>query len=148
MQVFVPFRHTMDFYTKSDDHDHWSFDDMDEEEFTPEMRRIRSWEWIIVLDRAYVHGTIICCCNQTIHGDRLSVHALKPYRNIRNGLHLNTSICVTETLAQELHHDAVEMMQQLKEAYWHRITNSSNKFINPHGTVCNYVMNCITYNHE
>ena len=41
MFTAVPFRHSLSLYIKNDQNDYWSFDGMDEEEFTPEMRRIR-----------------------------------------------------------------------------------------------------------
>ena len=91
VQFFVPFRHTLELFTKSPDYDMWSFDGMDEEEFTPDMRKINDWDFIISLDRKYNHGTMICCMNETIHGNRFSVHSKKDYR-ILNNLDIDISL--------------------------------------------------------
>lgn len=68
MHCYVPFRHTLEFFTKSSKHDMWTFDGLDEEEFTPNLRKINDWDFIISLDRLYNHRTMICCMTETIHG--------------------------------------------------------------------------------
>lgn len=146
--TFVPFRHTFEFFTKSPDHDVWSFDDMDEDEFTPEMRRVNEWEWILALDRAYKHGTMISCANETIHGNRFSIHSKKNYRGggFRNNLHFNVSTDVGENGPRyfELMSDTV---RHVAERFPDRCTRQTNVNIVPDGRVCVYTMNCLKYTH-
>ena len=149
MQSFIPFRHTMELYTKSDRHDMWSFDDMDEDEFTPEMRRIREWEWILLLDGNYRHGTMICCNSETIHGSRLSIHSLKDYRgNTNNALHLDISIpLVDDKSKEELRHNVWEIMNKIERDYNRPVTTIACQNMKPWGRVCEYVMDCRRYTH-
>lgn len=145
VQLFVPFRHTLEFFSKSPDHHMWSFDDMDEEEFTPEMRKINDWDLILALDRSYNHGTMICCMNETIHGNRFSIHSKKDYR-IRNHLDLDISLNIGDD-GPELFQQVHTSMLRLQEMYPLRCITQSNVYIKPEGRVCVYPMNCLKYTH-
>ena len=142
---FVPFRHTLEFFTKCPGHDTWSFDGMDEDEFTPEMRAINDWEWIIALDRAYAHGTMICCLNQTIHGNRFSIHSKKNYR-IENSMQLDVSIGIGET--GPVHFDAISKeIERMQEVFPQRFVRLHEVAIQPEGRVSVYTMQCLKYTH-
>ena len=145
VQSFIPFRHTLEFFTKAFGHDTWSFDGMDEDEFTPEMRAINDWEWIIALDRAYNHGTMICCMNQTIHGNRFSIHSKKNYR-IENNLQLDVSIGIGEN--GPVHFDAVSKeIERMQEVFPERFVRIHEVAIKPEGRVSVYTMQCLKYTH-
>lgn len=146
IQSFVPFRHTLEFFTKSPDHDMWFFDDMDEEEFTPAIRNIREWEWIIALDRSYNHGTMICCSNETIHGNRFSIHSKKNYR-IRNNLLLDISIDIGNNGPVYLENIS-STLRQIEEIFPERFSRQKNVVIKPEGRVSIYTMNCLKYTHQ
>lgn len=146
MQCFVPFRHTLEFFTKSPDHDMWSFDEMDEEEFTVDMRKINDWDFILSLDRTWNHGTMICCMNETIHGNRFSIHSKKDYR-IRNNIDLDISLNIGDDgpkFCQEIN----DSMTRLQTDFPLRCTTLKNVRIRPEGRVCVYTMNCLKYTHS
>lgn len=145
VQTFIPFRHTLEFFTKSHDHDTWSFESMDEDEFPAEIRKINDWDWIIVLDRMYNHGTMICCTNETIHGNRFSIHSKKNYR-VRNNIHLDVSLNIGES-GPEIFDSINESIKGLHEALPHCFHTVQNVQIRPEGRVCMYVMNCLKYSH-
>jgi len=141
VQMFIPFRHTLEFFTKSPDHNMWSFHEMDEEEFTPDMRKINNWDFILSLDRTYNHGTMICCMN-----DRFSIHSKKDYR-IHNNINLDISLNIGENgpeLCQEFHDSIIS----LQEMFPQRCTTHKNVNINPEGRICVYIMNCFKYTHS
>ena len=145
VQFFVPFRHTLELFTKSPDYDMWSFDGMDEEEFTPDMRKINDWDFIISLDRKYNHGTMICCMNETIHGNRFSVHSKKDYR-ILNNLDIDISLNIGDG-GTELHREVYDSIQSLQYRYPLNFTIAQNVNIKPQGRVSVYTMNCLKYTH-
>lgn len=146
MQSFIPFRHQMELYVKSPRHDMWSFQDMDEDEFTPDMRLIRDWEWMLVLDGNHKHGTIICSNSETIHGNRFSIHALKNYRT-RTNLHLDVSFPIGDEDAREVRVKVWNMMDKICNEYRRSVVTISDKKIQPLGRVCEYVMDCRRYKH-
>ena len=146
VQCFVPFRHTLEFFTKSPDHDMWSFDDMDEEEFTPEMRKIKDWEFIIYLDRSYNHGTMICCMNQTVHGNRFSVHSKKNYR-VQANIDIDISLDIGDN-GIELFENVQNSVLRLQEMYPERCTNHTNVNIQPAGRISVYTMHQMKYSHS
>ena len=55
---YIPFKHGFKFYTKGTE-THWGLEGLDEEEFTKEMREIKDWNWILVLDGDYQHATML-----------------------------------------------------------------------------------------
>lgn len=120
---------------------------MDEEEFTPEMRRIRDWEWILQLDPSYKHGTMIACLNETVHGNRFSIVTCKTYRNITRA-RMESSIRVSEEQAKKLFDDIVEKILLMQARWPLRVSSNECVEIRPKGRVCVYVMDRITYNHE
>tara|TARA_A100001015_G_C15032506_1_gene734127 strand:+ start:2049 stop:2549 length:501 start_codon:yes stop_codon:yes gene_type:complete len=145
VQCFIPFRHTLEFFTKSPDHDMWNFDGMDQEEFTQDMRKINDWNFILSLDRKYNHGTMICCLNETIHGNRFSIHSKKDFR-LRNNLHLDFSLNIADD-GKELQQEVYNSIQELLSLYPLRCTIHENMNIKPEGRVCVYPMNCLKYKH-
>ena len=146
MQSFVPFRHTFEFFTKSPKHDRWSFDEMDEDEFTDSMRFINDWEWIIALDRTYNHGTMICCQNEPIHGNRFSIHSKKNYR-INNNLQLDVSIDIGENGPVYLH-EIKTVIDHIRGIFPQRFVHLDEVVIQPEGRVSKYTMQCLKYTHE
>lgn len=146
VQSFIPFRHTLEFFTKSCDYDMWFFDDMDEDEFTPAMRKINEWEWIIALDRSYNHGTMICCMNETIHGNLFSIHSKKNYR-IRNNLQLDISIDIGNN-GPHYFEEISSTLRQIEEILPERFSRQKNVAINPEGRLSIYTMNCLKYTHQ
>ena len=146
MQTFVPFRHTLELYTKSPDHDMWSFEDMDEDEFTPAMRQINDWDWILALDRQYKHGTMIRCINETCHGNRFSIHSKKNYRNIDCNLDLDVSIDIGETGPTHFR-EVSAALNRIQDVFPDRFIRTENVPIRPEGRVSVYTMNCLKYTH-
>ena len=145
VQMFIPFRHTLEFFTKSPDYDMWSFDEMDEEEFTPDMRKINDWDFILSLDRTCNHGTMISCTNETIHGNRFSIHSKKDYR-IRNNINLDISLNIGDD-GPDIYQEVNDSILRLQAIYPVRYTNWENVNIRPEGRVCVYTMNCLKYTH-
>ncbi len=145
IETFIPFRHTLEFFTKSHDHDTWNFDSMDEDEFPREIRKINDWDWIIALDRMYNHGTMICCTNETIHGNRFSIHSKKNYR-VRNNIHLDFSVNIGDS-GPEIFDSVNKSIEEVKEIIPQCFSTIENVPIRPEGRVCIYVMNCLKYNH-
>ncbi len=145
LQCFIPFRHSLEFFKKSPDHDMWSFEDMDEEEFTPEMRKIHDWTYILALDRSYNHGTMISCMNETIHGNRFSIHSKKDYR-VLHSMNLDISFEIMDK-GPELFETVNNCMLELKEMYPKRCTTHNNILIKPESRVSLYTMNCLKYTH-
>lgn len=146
VQSFIPFRHTLELFTKSPDFDMWSFDGMDEEEFTPDMRKINDWDLILALDRTYNHGTMICCTNETVHGNRFSIHSKKDYR-IQNNLDLDISLDIKDD-GPDIFQQICESVVHLQEWFPQRVTTQQNVHIQPEGRVCVYTMNCLKYTHS
>lgn len=146
LETFIPFRHTLEFFTKSDEHDMWSFEDMDENEFTHEMRKIHDWNFILALDRAYNHGTMICCMDETLHGKRLSIHSQKNYR-INNSMNLEYSLKLSDEEGPTIFKEVESCILELQSSFPLRINNFSNVSIRPEGKVCVYTMNSIRYTH-
>lgn len=142
---FIPFKHTLEFFTKSPDHNTWCFDDMDEEEFTPEMRKINEWDWILKLDGAYNHGTMICCTTETIHGNRFSIHAKKNYHTYQNGIEVSVNIGQSGPI---LYGEMSNAIREIEEIFPRRVTTSENIEIRPEGRVSIYTMNCLKYVHN
>ena len=145
VQLFIPFRHTLEFFTKSPDHDMWSFDEMDEQEFTPDMRKINDWDFIVSLDRKYNHGTMICCMNETIHGNRFSIHSKKDYR-IRNNIDIDISLNIGDD-GPDLCREINDSIIRLQAMFPIRFTTQRNVHIKPEGRVSVYTMNCLKYTH-
>lgn len=143
VQMFIPFRHTMEFFTKSENHHMWSFEDMDEDEFTPELRKINEWDFIIALDRNYQHGTMITCMNETIHGNRFSIHSKKNY-HVPNTIDLNISMNIGED-GPNIFENVQESILELQSLFPERFTTKQNVEIRPEGRVSMYTMNCIKY---
>ena len=148
LHMFVPFRHTLALYTKSDSCDHWTFDDIDTDEFPLDERRIRDWEWILVLDKDYGHGTMITCCYETIHGNRLSIRSGKNYRNARASIDLDVSIDISEEAARQLHADVVQMVEMVRARWTQHVRNENDVVVIPRGRVCQYTMNGVIYRHN
>lgn len=145
LQSFIPFRHTFELFTKSPDFDVWTFDDIDYNEFTLEMRTIKDWEWIISLDREYNHGTMICCMSETIHGNRFSIHSKKNYK-IHNNLHLDISMNIEQN-GYELLNDVQNKINTIENRFPERFSVKQNVEIKPERRVCIYTMNCLKYTH-
>ena len=131
VQSFIPFRHTLEFFTKSPDHDLWYFEDMDEEEFTTDMRKINDWEFIIALDRLYKHGTMICCANETIHGNRFSIHSKKNY-HIPTNIHLGISFDIGQN-GPTIFENIRNAVHEIENFFPNRFVISKNISIRPEG---------------
>ena len=145
VQTFVPFRHTLELFTKSPDYDMWYFDGMDEEEFTEEMRKIRDCDFIIALDRNYKHGTMITCMSETIHGNRFSIHSKKNYR-IENNIRLDVSFDISDK-GPDIYDSVMTELNAIQLDFPQRFSTQTNVPIRPEGRVCIYTMNCLTYKH-
>tara|TARA_B100000482_G_scaffold192300_1_gene179899 strand:- start:548 stop:1045 length:498 start_codon:yes stop_codon:yes gene_type:complete len=144
VDLYIPFKHTIEFFTKSIDHTHWTFENLDPDEFTPEMTFVRDWEFIIALDRAYKHGTMLCSLNETIHGDCFSVHTNKNYHNFLGHAHVSMKIIENQKILLD---SAEKMFEELRQHYPERFIIQTNKVIRPEGRICQYTMNCLKYNH-
>ena len=147
MQSYIPFRHTLHFYTKNESNNYWTFEGIDEDEFTEEMRFVREWEWILVFDQNYAHKTMVCCNSETVHGNRFSIHSLKNYR-LHNNLHLDVSTPINENTANGLLKSIRDEMCTIQEHWRERVQTNTVSNIQPMGRVCVYTMNCTEYRHE
>lgn len=145
LQCFVPFRHTLELFTKSSEHDMWTFDGLDEDEFTPNMRKINDWDLIISLDRLYNHRTMICCMNETIHGNRFSIHSTKNYRTPHN-IDLDISLNIGDD-GPEVYQQVSNSILDLQMTFPERFTTQRNVDIRPEGRVSVYTMDCLKYTH-
>jgi len=145
LELYVPFKHTLEFYTKSRDYPHWTFEDLDPKEFTSDMTFVRDWEFIIALDRSYNHGTMLCSLNRTIHGNRFSVHTKKNYHFSQGTAEINIR---NDGIQYNLLHDADSIIENLRQRYPERFTIQTNKMIKPEGRISEYTMNCLKYTHS
>lgn len=143
VQMFIPFRHTIEFFTKSETHHMWNFEDMDEDEFPLELRKINEWDFILALDRSYQHGTMITCRNETIHGNRFSVYSKKNY-HVTNTIDLNISINIGED-GPNIFENIQRSILELQSHYPQHFTANENVQIRPEGSVSVYTMNSIKY---
>jgi len=145
---YIPFKHGFKFYTKGSE-THWSFEGIDEGEFTKEMRVIQDWNWILLLDGDYKHATMISSLDETIHGNRFTICTKKHYKtdNTFNAPKFETSIKL-HNKPHELYNQASEMVQNLQNWYPGRIKNSENVVIKPFHRVTEYSLNCIEYVHS
>jgi hypothetical protein len=145
--MFLPFRHRAELYTRNESHPFWSFEDMDDAEFPPDARRVHASDWILRLDPEYTHGTTIRCTHGGIHGLNLTVHTTKQYRGFRRPARLQFVHTVRQDEADALHAALVEEMA-LMEARWPaRVTQAAEAQINPEGIVSEYVMRRCSYRH-
>jgi len=143
--IFCPFRHSIKFYSKSNDHSHWSFETMDKDEFPESSRVIESWNWIVELDSGYTHSTCIYFLNSVLHGPRIRTLTRKPYRNIdafsENSLSVNTN-------HEKFITDIQKEMDEIEYFTHGRIHKTNNVKVSPPGLVSEYIMNCIEYKHR
>ena len=142
LELFVPFRHTLQLFTKSPEHHRWSFDG---DVFSSEDRRIRDWEWILALDRSYKHGSMIRCMNETIHGNRVTLHCSKHYR-LPVHCQLDVSMDIGET-GPRYFEEVTHMVDALETQFPERVVREDNVDVVPDGRVSLYTMNCLTYTH-
>jgi hypothetical protein len=101
IESYVPFQHTLELYTRNEKHPLWYSDDYDN--FSIENRTIQNWEWILVLDGAYKHKTMISSLSESIHGNRFSICSLKNYKRNTNQhvqLSMNADDCKEELFTQ------------------------------------------------
>lgn len=143
MESFIPFRHTLELYTRNDEHLLW-YSDYDDE-FTVENRTIKDWEWILVLDGTYKHKTIIYSLSESIHGNRFSIRSLKHYK-----IHTNQDVQISmnvDDCKEELFTQVCRMFDKISNDYRQTEHILNERTIQPIGKVCKYVMNCRLYKH-
>jgi hypothetical protein len=148
INIFLPFRHTLELFTKSlnPEFELWSFDGMDENEFPSELRVINDWEFVLALDREYNHGTMICCMNELIHGNILSIKNKKNYRPYNTEL-MNISVQINNN-GPKLLSDINKQLKNIKDNFPNRCTDYENVQIQPEGRIPIYTMNCAKYKHD
>ncbi|AEO97673.1 hypothetical protein ENVG_00393 [Emiliania huxleyi virus 84] len=147
--AFVPFKHTMDIYVKCQGGTHWGYNDgynppPTDDEFPPETRRIRDWEWFIKLDDGYSHMTQISCCHRTIHGNKFEITTKKNYR--RQGMfnpHLDVSYDVQNP---EAYREALNHIMETARSENLRRTEEVDVSLN--GTISLYRMDRYSYSHK
>ena len=145
---YIPFKHGFKFYTKGTE-THWGLEGLDEEEFTKEMREIKDWNWILVLDGDYQHATMLSSLQETIHGNRFTISTRKHYKNNHTFRSQNFEISVKlHNNQDELYNQAFEMVRQIRNFYPGRIKLSENINIIPFHSVSEYILNCIEYVHS
>lgn len=146
-QMFIPFRHRADLYTRSESHPFWSFDDMDEDEFPPDARRVHASDWILCLDPGYAHGTTIRCTHGGVHGLNMTIHTKKGYRGMRRSHYLQAFFPVTQASADALHKSVVGDMELIESRWPMCVSREAEARIIPAGIVSEYVMRRCTYSH-
>ena len=145
---YIPFKHGFKFYTKGFA-THWGFEGIDEQEFTREMREIKDWNWILLLDDGYKHATMISSLGETIHGNRFTISTRKHYRqnNEFSSQKFETSIKLDEN-PSVLYNQASEMVRIIQNLYPGRIRHTQDVSIRPYHRVTEYSLNCIEYIHS
>ena len=149
--AFVPFKHTMDIYVKCEGGTHWGFSDgwfgngeQPYDEFPPDTRRIRDWEWFIKLDDGYSHMTQISCCHRTIHGDQFEITTKKNYRRQGNfNPHLDINLKIENP---ERYREALNSIIEYARTENLRRTEEVDVPLN--GTVSLYRMDRYSYSHK
>ena len=145
---YIPFKHGFKFFTKGNE-THWGFEGIDEEEFTREMREIKDWNWILLLDDGYKHATMVSSLGETIHGNRFTIVTKKHYKSNHEFHSQKFEISVKlHNNQDELYNQAYEMVQQIRNLYPGRIKINENVNIKPYHRVTEYVLNCIEYVHS
>lgn len=145
VQLFIPFKHTIEFFEKHSDFDQWTIDDGDYDGFTDDHRTIRPWEWTIMLDRGYKHMTSISCANECVHGNKLSIHTYKGYRN--NDGHTEMSINIHED-GPLLFERAKCMVDEVRLQFPERFRDIEYEAVRMNGRVCIYHVRGCKYNHR
>ena len=147
--AFIPFKHTMDIYVKSPNSHFWTYsdnlaDEIAPDEFPPEVRRIRPWEWIIKLDANYRHETEISCCSRTIHGTQLEIRSKKDYRG--QSYHNPNLTMLFQDPDVELMRQAVEGL--IISARHFNIRSAEDVQVSLGGSISLYEMNRFSYSHK
>ena len=149
--AFVPFKHTMDIYVKCEGGTHWGFSDgwygdgeQPYDEFPPEMRRIRDWEWFIKLDEGYSHMTQISCGHRTIHGDKFEITTKKNYRRQGNfNPHLDINLTIENP---ERYREALNSI--IEYARTENLRRTEEVDVSLNRTVSLYRMDRYSYSHK